>query len=280
MDPTIVLFIAVVAAAMIIPLIIDMVLAYIRSNKSGSGEVKPPEGIPGLYRTLMTFGIILLLGIIIFYVLWLVSGNLNTQAFSPLVDLLQNLSTILGTALATIIAFYFGIRGTSTSVEKAAEAMISSKTDDSTPIIINTNPADGEVEIPVTSLITASFNRAISQPTLNLNNFSVKKDDGTQIQGILSLSSDSKTALFDPVPDLEKGTKYNVHIAAEVKDLTGKPLSPPKRWSFTTEKKDEVMDKQQQQEQTSTSGPISLNPGTATQENPSGPISLSSQSIK
>ena len=71
----------------------------------------------------MAFGIIVLLGTVIFYLLALITLNMNnpsTPAFESLVDLLRNLGIILGTALATIIAFYFGIRGTESAVEKAA----------------------------------------------------------------------------------------------------------------------------------------------------------------
>ena len=60
----------------------------------------------GLYRTLMTFGVVLLAGIVPLYLLLLITVY-NNQA---LIETLRNLSTILGTGLATIIAFYFGTR--------------------------------------------------------------------------------------------------------------------------------------------------------------------------
>ena len=47
--------------------------------------------------------------------------NIRNEASQPLLNILQNLSTILGTALATIIAFYFGMRGSAVSAEKATE---------------------------------------------------------------------------------------------------------------------------------------------------------------
>ena len=63
----------------------------------------------------MTFGVILLVGTVIFYVLVLITLNINNPSsnstLQSLIDMLKNLSAILGTALATIIAFYFGLRG-------------------------------------------------------------------------------------------------------------------------------------------------------------------------
>jgi Bacterial Ig-like domain len=122
-DPNLILyFIFIVAAAMVIPLVIDMFLANFRLRQTtGDRGSRIPVGMEGLYRTLMTFGIILLLGMVIFYVLWLLTQNIRNEASQPLLNILQNLSTILGTALATIIAFYFGMRGSAVSAEKATE---------------------------------------------------------------------------------------------------------------------------------------------------------------
>ena len=78
--------------------------------------------MPGLYRSLMTFGIILLVGTVIFYLLALITLNINSPnsaILQSLIDVLKNLGTILGTALATIIAFYFGMRGVESATEKA-----------------------------------------------------------------------------------------------------------------------------------------------------------------
>jgi len=76
-------------------------------------KINELKGCPE-YRSLMCFGVILLVGTVIFYLLALITlniNNTNTSVLQSLVDLLKNLGTILGTALATIIAFYFGIRG-------------------------------------------------------------------------------------------------------------------------------------------------------------------------
>ena len=98
---------SIVAMAMVIPLVIDMIMAYRRNSTKGSDDMKHHLiGMPGLYRTLMTFGIVLLTGIVVFYLLFLIIYYNNTA----LIETLRNLSTILGTGLATIIAFYFGMK--------------------------------------------------------------------------------------------------------------------------------------------------------------------------
>jgi hypothetical protein len=111
---------------MVIPLVIDLILGHLkRPRRSTNNQNDGPSGMPQLYRTLMTFGIILLVGTIIFYLLALItlsdinSPNPPNAVLQSLIDVLKNLSTILGTALATIVAFYFGMRGAESAAEKA-----------------------------------------------------------------------------------------------------------------------------------------------------------------
>jgi hypothetical protein len=104
-----------------------MVLAYWKKPKGSSTDKENDRivGMPGLYRSLMTFGIIVLVGTVIFYLLALITLNINNSTspvLQSLIDILKSLGTILGTALATIIAFYFGMRGAESATEKAAAA--------------------------------------------------------------------------------------------------------------------------------------------------------------
>jgi hypothetical protein len=195
--------------------------------------------MPGLYRSLMTFGIIVLVGTVIFYLLALITLNINNSTspvLQSLIDILKNLGTILGTALATIIAFYFGMRGAESATEKAAAAATKPASGEKVPPkVINTMPADGATEVPITSLVSATFSEPMSSPTINTNTFTVKKaDETTLITGIVSLSSDGKTAIFDSAQDFSPNTKYIAAIDIGAEDLAGNALVSAKQWSFTT----------------------------------------------
>jgi hypothetical protein len=195
--------------------------------------------MPGLYRSLMTFGIIVLVGTVIFYLLALITLNINdstSPVLQSLIDMLKSLGTILGTALATIIAFYFGMRGAESATEKATAAATKQASGEKVPPqVLNTLPADGATEVPVTSLVSATFSEPMSSPTINANTFVVKKaDDTTPITGIVSLSSDGKTAIFDSTQDFSPNTKYVAAIDIGAEDLAGNALVSAKRWSFTT----------------------------------------------
>jgi hypothetical protein len=77
----------------------------------------------------------------------------------------------------------------------------------------------------------------MSSATINANTFTVKKADETiPIIGIVSLSSDGKTAIFDSTQDFSPNTKYTAAIDIGAEDLAGNALVSTKRWSFTTAK--------------------------------------------
>jgi Bacterial Ig-like domain len=234
------LFIIVIFLIIIIPLVLDMFLAYRNKPKESTDkENNRVVGMPGLYRSLMTFGIIVLVGTVIFYLLALITLNINdstSPVLQSLIDMLKSLGTILGTALATIIAFYFGMRGAESATEKATAAATKQASGEKVPPqVLNTLPADGATEVPVTSLVSATFSDPMSSPTINTNTFTVKKaDDTTPITGIVSLSSDGKTAIFDSTQDFSPNTKYIAAIDVGAEDLAGNALVSAKRWSFTT----------------------------------------------
>ncbi len=215
-----------------------MYLAYRKKPKDSIDKENRVVGMPGLYRSLMTFGIIVLVGTVIFYLLALITLNINNSTspvLQSLIDILKNLGTILGTALATIIAFYFGMRGAESATEKAAASATKQAGEKVPPKVLNTMPADGATEVPVTSLISATFSEPMSSPTINANTSTVKKADETiAITGILSLSPDGKTAIFDSTQDFSPNTKYVAAIDIGTEDLAGNALVSAKRWSFTT----------------------------------------------
>jgi hypothetical protein len=188
----------------------------------------------------MTYGIIILVGTIIFYLLALIFVNINNSTspmLASLIDLLKNLGTILGTALATIIAFYFGMRGAESAAEKAVAAS-KLTTGKEPPKVLSTSPPDGGKEIAPNSLVTATFSEPMNSSTVTKDTFTVKKEGDTiPLPGKVSLGPDAKTASFDAEQDFEPKTKYVATIDIGAKDLKGNALASTKTWSFTTAEK-------------------------------------------
>jgi hypothetical protein len=222
---------------MVGPLLLNLFLEYKKSKRDTTKDKGILVGSHGLYRTLMTFGIILLVGTVIFYLLALITLNMSNPTnpiLQSLIDVLKNLSTILGTALATIVAFYFGVRAAESSAEKT-ETNAGEFVEKITPAIVGTTPEDGENRVAINSPVTVTFDVPMLASTINNNTFSVKKEGTTSnIDGKISLSSDGKTTIFDPTNDFDSATKYIVIINTEIKNLAGNALGSSKSWSFTT----------------------------------------------
>jgi hypothetical protein len=225
--------VAIIGLVMVIPAVIDMVMAYIRKT-TGQGKSSEPVGMHGLYRTLMTFGVVLLVGSIIFYILELL--NRNSSGSSELIDTLKNLSTILGTALATIIAFYFGIRGTTGALEKAAQVISGgvAAPDATAPTINRVSPDDMSKEVAVNSHITARFSEPMSSSSITHDTFTIRGKDNKPIPGTVTLTPDGLTATFIPDRPMDNGTEYHATITTGATDQTGNPMLSDKKWSFTT----------------------------------------------
>src|SRR5919108_5478242 len=82
-----IIFIIAISSIIGVPLVLDIILAYRRkppTTVSGTDRESSNQvvGMPDLYRSLMTFGIIVLVGTVIFYLLALITLNIN-DATSP-----------------------------------------------------------------------------------------------------------------------------------------------------------------------------------------------------
>jgi len=225
---------------MVVPLAIDMILAYRKKSRENTSSV---TGMPGLYRTLMTFGVILLVGTILFYILILITVNINNSmnpTLQSLIDVFKNLATILGTALASIIAFYFGMKGAEIASDKSAQAATALLTkatseDKAPPTVLDTSPRDGSRDVPINSLVTASFSKRIDTSTINEDTFTVKQDGTTtNVAGTVHLSPDGKTSIFRAKQTFSTNTKYLATINIAAKDEAGNTWVSTKIWSFIT----------------------------------------------
>ena len=99
------------------------------------------------------------------------------------------------------------------------------------PVVVATDPANGDLNVPLSKTITASFSTAMNPATLNKNTFQVKKG-ATVLDGTYSYSG--TTISFKPTLPLEVNTAYTAVILAGVKDLSGNSMAADYNWSFST----------------------------------------------
>jgi hypothetical protein len=89
------------------------------------------------------------------------------------------------------------------------------------PQVKQTMPAFGDTNVPVNTNIVVRFNEAVVGVAPTSFQF-----NGSAVAGTLTMSSDNKTATFDPAADLPAATAITVGILpAGITDLAGNPLS-------------------------------------------------------
>lgn len=238
------------------------------NDSSGRSDVM---GMPGLYRTIMTFGIILVLGSVIFYLLTALNANIVTigsyvaspsgamanvtasltQINHELTQQLTTISTILGGAVASIIGFYFGNRAAESSAkttgkltEEAEERGKAESKDGSnkgtaggvSPLkVIGAYPAKNQQSVKRSTSILETFDQHIDSATLNNTTFDVRiEGSNTREPGTVRvLPEDERIIMFDPTADLEPNT-YILTISKNLKSVNQNELGHNETWSFKT----------------------------------------------
>ncbi|MFH1701725.1 MAG: Ig-like domain-containing protein [Candidatus Zixiibacteriota bacterium] len=97
------------------------------------------------------------------------------------------------------------------------------------PVVISTNPANGETDVSVSTQISAVFSKEINQAILTASSFFI--DNG--ITGTISYNN--KTATYSPSIDLDFNQIYMATISTAVADTFGINMASDYSWSFTTE---------------------------------------------
>ncbi len=108
------------------------------------------------------------------------------------------------------------------------------KTGDATPaMVLSTTPTDTALNVPITTHLTALFNKAMDGTTINDQTFIVMQG-ATQIFGQISYNQLTKTATFVPNNPLALDLSYQATITTGALDSGGKPLSAGYGWTFQT----------------------------------------------
>jgi hypothetical protein len=98
--------------------------------------------------------------------------------------------------------------------------------------VISTNPANLATGVPVTQIVTATFNTAMNPTTVNTVTFALAGPGGAALMGTVSYSG--TTATFTPAANLLPSTAYTGTITTGATDPAGNPLAANFVWTFTT----------------------------------------------
>ncbi len=102
------------------------------------------------------------------------------------------------------------------------------------PTVTTLFPANLAVDVPVTTVVSATFSEAVDSLTVNTTNFTLKAGAAlTPVTGSVALSPDDLTATFTPSGNLAPGTQFTASITG-VRDIAGNPMIGSQTWTFTT----------------------------------------------
>lgn len=102
----------------------------------------------------------------------------------------------------------------------------------SLPLVVSVTPANGAITVPVSSVITATFNKAMNPTSLNTSSFTAVGPTGAIVTGTVTFSG--TTATFKPATMLAASSMYTATITTGAKDTNGNALAGNSVWSFTT----------------------------------------------
>ncbi len=104
------------------------------------------------------------------------------------------------------------------------------------PQVSSVSPTPGSVNLPVDTVITATFADAngMLASSINPSTFTLTDEEGRNIAGTVSYDPYTMTAAFDPDENLFYGYTYTATLTTGITDLAGNPLPSSYSWSFRT----------------------------------------------
>jgi hypothetical protein len=149
---------------------------------------------------------------------------------------LQPLSQLANGATYTVVVRGGGVRNTA-GTALAASFSWSFATSSATqpPIVVTLSPAGSATGVSATTAVSATFNKALDQTTVNTTNFQLLGPSNSVVSATVTYNGGTFTATLQPASALAYSTTYTALLpAGGVKDTTGTPLAANVTWTFTT----------------------------------------------
>src|SRR4051812_20182521 len=106
--------------------------------------------------------------------------------------------------------------------------------DETSPSVISPNPAPSEVDIPIDSLIQATFDDAMDPATLDSSSFQLLDAQSSPLAGTVEYDQFARRAVFRPAHPLAANSEYRARITPAALDLAGNALATAYEWTFST----------------------------------------------
>jgi len=110
---------------------------------------------------------------------------------------------------------------------------------DTVPNIVSTSPAQNELNVPISTNISVTFDIDMDETSINDSTFVVNAWSTGLHQGTIIYDCLTKTATLDPTGDFDEGEIVTVVLTTGIRSTFGCPVESSYVWSFTTEVSDE-----------------------------------------
>jgi hypothetical protein len=110
--------------------------------------------------------------------------------------------------------------------------------DTTPPTVSGVSPEDGGTDVPIDTVIMATFSEAMDSSTITTGSFTLA---GSAVSGTVAYDPATYTATFTPDANLDYNHEYTATLSTAITDLAGNSLTGPYSWSFTIEVMDHVL---------------------------------------
>jgi hypothetical protein len=223
------LYVVIIALAMTVPVMYDIRKGY--QNRDANNR---PTYTEGLGRMLMTFGIIILLGTVVFDVITTITHNIQStnqaavETNKQLVLMVTSIGTVLGGAVSSIIGFYFGSKAAAPKPDSTAGTGGAGAA-----AVVNTSPHEWSDTTQASTPIEATFSKPLDAATVKDDSLTLIDDvHNKNIAGKTSLGGDQKTIMFTPRSSKDLTPSHYIATISGVKDSAGDAIGST-TWKFT-----------------------------------------------
>jgi len=110
---------------------------------------------------------------------------------------------------------------------------------DTVPNVVSTSPTQNELNVPIDTNISVTFDIDMDPTTINDSTFVVNAWSTGLHQGTITYNGPTKTATLNPTSDFDEGEIVTAVLTTEIQSTFGCPMESSYVWSFTTEVSDE-----------------------------------------
>lgn len=109
-----------------------------------------------------------------------------------------------------------------------------SDVDVSAPTVILTDPEDQEIDVPISTVVTATFSEGMDPLSISSATFGLTGPDGLEVSGSVLYDAFGEIGTFTPDSELVSASTYSARITTWATDLAGNPMADDYVWIFTT----------------------------------------------